>query len=82
MLTLNLLGVFLANRVLLRLDMTIVGSLAIGVIVRDAKRFQQRFQLQKDGVFAAPEYLSQHLPRVVVYGMPKPPRIRFAVHVA
>jgi hypothetical protein len=81
-LALDLLGVFLSDCVLLGLHMTFVGTPAIGIIACEAKRLQQRFQLQKDRVLASSEHRGQHLPRVMVDGMPQPPRIRFAAHVA
>ena len=46
-LALDLLGIFLANRVLLRFDMTLVNPLAVGVISCDANGLQQFFELQK-----------------------------------
>jgi hypothetical protein len=38
-LALDLLGIFLAHRVLFRFDMTLIGAPTIGVIARDAEGF-------------------------------------------
>jgi len=59
MLALDLLRVVLANRVLLRFEMTLVGTPAIGVIGRDAKRLQQRFEWQEDLVLTPSKHLGQ-----------------------
>src|SRR5215467_7365835 len=50
MLALDLLRVFLPHPVVCSVQMTFVGAPAIRVIARNAKRLQQGFQLQKDGV--------------------------------
>ena len=69
-LALDLLRVFLPNRVLLGLHMPFVGTPAVGERSCDAKGLQQRFELPKDGVLPSSEHLGQHLARVVINGVP------------
>src|SRR5262250_1437455 len=70
MLALDLLRVFLPHPVVCSVQMTFVGAPAIRVIARNAKRLQQGFQLQKDGVLASSKHIRQHLPGVVIDGVP------------
>ena len=81
-LALNLLRVFLANRVLLCRHMPLVGTPAVGERARDAQGLSQRFERQKDGVLPSSEHIGQHLARVVINGVPEPARIGCAAHVA
>ncbi len=78
----DLLRVFLPNRVLLCLDILLVGPPAVGAILRDAKRLQQRFERHEDGILPSSEYIGSHLARAVIHGVPYPAWIGFAVHVA
>ena len=67
---LNFLDAVLADAVLLGIEMPLVSSSAIRVIRRDAKGFEQLFQLQKDFVLTASEHLRQDLARVMINRMP------------
>ena len=51
----NFLRMLFADFVLLGVDMPFVGALPIGVIPCDAKRLEQRLQLQKDRILPSPE---------------------------
>ena len=68
--TLDFLRIGLAHFVLLGVDMALVGAPPIGVEAVDPKRFQQPFQLQKDGILPASEDIRQHGPPVVINRMP------------
>src|SRR5215475_497850 len=65
---------------LLGVDMPLVGAPAVRVKLRDAKGLQELLQLEEDGVFASSEHLRQHLPGVVINGVPEPSRMRFRLH--
>src|SRR5262247_3378578 len=80
MLALDLLRVFLPYPVVFSVQMTFVGAPAIRVITRNAKWLQQGFQLQKDGVLASSKHIRQHLPGVVINGVPEPAWMRFRLH--
>src|SRR5262245_57177326 len=60
--------------------MPLVGSPAVRVKIRDAKGLQELLQLEEDGVFAPSEHIGQHLPGVVIHGVPEPSRMRFRFH--
>jgi hypothetical protein len=77
---LDLLRVVLARLVLIRIEMTRVSVPIICLIPRDAKRFQQGFELQKHLIFAAPENVRQHLTIAVINGVPPPARLFFLAH--
>ena len=66
----DFLRIFLANRVLLSVQMALVGAPAIGVIACDAKRLQQGFQLQKDGILPSSKHIGQHLATVMINRVP------------
>jgi len=78
---LDFLGVLLAYLVLLGIEMPLVGPPAVGVKTGDAKRGQERFELEQDVVLTPPEHLRQDLPCVVVNGMPQPAQIGFAAPI-
>ena len=78
---LDFLCVLLAYLMLLGIEMPLVSPPAVGIKTGDAKRGQERFELEKDVVLTPPEHIRQDLPRVVVNGMPQPARIGFAAHV-
>ena len=80
MLALDLLRVLLAYVMLLWVDMPLVGSPSVRVKFRDAKGLQELLQLEEDGVFAPSEHIRQHLPGVVINGVPEPSRMRFRFH--
>ncbi len=75
---LNFLCLVLADAMRIGVKMARVRAPPIGVKRGDAKRFQQGFQPQKNGVLAPSEHIGQYLPRVVINGMPEPSRIRLA----
>jgi hypothetical protein len=66
---------------LLGIEMPLVGSPAVGVKLRNAKRGQQLLELQEDVVLPSSEYVRQDLPCVVINGVPQPAWMRFATHV-
>src|SRR6185503_2467884 len=41
---------------------------------------QELLQLEEDGVFARSKHIGQHLPGVVINGVPEPSRMRFRLH--
>jgi pyruvate/2-oxoglutarate dehydrogenase complex dihydrolipoamide dehydrogenase (E3) component len=73
----DLLCMGFANRVLLRIKVSLIGPPPIRVKPRDPKRLEQRFELQKDGILPPPKDIRQHSPTGVIDGMPQPPRLRF-----
>jgi hypothetical protein len=79
-LALDFLRILLAHVVLLGIDMPLVGSPSVRVKLRDAKGLQELLQLEEDGVFASSEHIRQHLPGVMIYGVPEPSRMRFRLH--
>jgi len=81
MLTLDFLGVVFARLVMLGVDMPLVSTPAIGVIRRDTKGFQRRFELQKNFVLASAKDLCQHRSSVMINGVPQPARIPFVVYI-
>jgi len=68
--TLDFLCIGFPYFVLLGIEMPLIGPPAIREIARDAKRFQQRFECQKDGVLASSAYIGQHRARVVINRVP------------
>ena len=70
MFALDFLCVFLANVVLLWVDMPLVSPPSIRIKAADPKRLQQRLQLQKDRILPSPEDVRQHGATVVIDGMP------------
>src|SRR5215831_14561599 len=81
MFALNFLCVLLAYLMLLSIEMPLVGSPAVGVKLRDAKRCQQLLELQEDVVLAPSEHIRQDLACVMINGVPQPARVRFAAYV-
>jgi hypothetical protein len=79
-LALDFLRVLLSHVVLLGIDMPLVGSPSVRVKLCDAKGLQELLQLEEDGVFASSEHIGQHLPGVVINGVPEPSRMRFRFH--
>ena len=80
-LALDFLRVFLPHVMCLCIEMPLVGALPVGVKLRNPKGRQQCFELQKHLVLPSAEDVRQHLPRVVINGMPQPAWVRFAAHV-
>ena len=59
--------------------MTRVCTPVVGVISRDPKGLQQRFQLQKDLILTTPKDVGQHLTTTVIDRMPQPSRLFLAL---
>src|SRR5918999_655899 len=81
MLALNFLRLTLTRLVLIRIEMTGVGTPIIGVIARDSKRLQQRFELQKYLIFTATKDVREDLAIAVVNGMPQPPLLLLTLNI-
>ena len=71
MFALDLLRVPLARLVLVGIEMPGVRAPIIGVIARDAKRLEQRFELQKHLILPPPKDIRQHLAGLVMLGSDK-----------
>ncbi|SRR2546428_9310378 len=72
MLPLDLLGMPFARAVHVRIQMPGIGAPMIGIKARAPEGLQQRFELQKDCIFATAKDLGQTLACVVIDGMPQP----------
>src|SRR5215813_12415151 len=77
MLALDFLGVAFAWTMHVGVQMPSVGAPIIGGVAGQPEGLQQRFELQKDLVFAAPKDRGQNLASVVIDGMPEPTRVAF-----
>jgi hypothetical protein len=66
----DLLRMCFANRVLLGIDMALVGSPSVGIEAGDVKRRQELFQLEQHLILPSPKDIRQHGPTVVIDGMP------------
>src|SRR5215831_5917308 len=78
MLALDFLGVTFAWAVRVGVQMPSVGSPMIGVVAGQPEGLEQRFELQKDVVFAATKDVGQDLASVGIDGMPEPAGVAFA----
>jgi hypothetical protein len=67
---LDFLCMLLANVMLLWGDMLLVGAPSVGGEAGDAKRLQQRLQLQKHRIFPSPTDRGSHGATLVIDGMP------------
>src|SRR4029434_1993029 len=72
MLALDFLCVTFAWAMDLGVQMPGVGAPIIGVVAGEPEGLQQRFELQKDLIFAATEDVGQDLACMVINGMPEP----------
>src|SRR2546425_529710 len=72
MLALDFLCVAFAWAMHLGVQMPGVGAPIIGVVAGEPEGLQQRFELQKDFVFAATKDVGQDLACVMIDGMPEP----------
>jgi hypothetical protein len=72
MFALDLLRVPLARVMLVGIEMPGIRTPIIGVIAFDAKRLEQRFELQKHLILPPTKDLRQHLARVVIDRLPQP----------
>ena len=77
MLPLDLLGVPFARSVDVRGQMPGVGPPIISVVASEPEGLQQRFELQKDLVFAATKDVGQDLAGVMIDGMLEPAWVAF-----
>src|SRR5215510_771494 len=77
MLALDFLRVPFAWAVLVGVQMSGVGTPMIRVVAGQSEGLEQRFELQKDLVFAATKDIGQDLARVVIDGMPEPAGVAF-----
>src|SRR4029450_2082001 len=77
MLALDFLGVAFAWAMHLGVQMPGVGAPIIGVVAGEPEGLQQRLELQKDLVCAAPKDVGQDLAGVVIDGMPEPAGVAF-----
>ncbi len=73
----DFLRILLAYVMLFGGDMPFVRPPSIGVKTGDAKRLQQRSQLQKEHIFPLSEDIRQYSATPVIDGMPQPARLRF-----
>lgn len=80
MFTLDLLGVAFARLVLIRIEVARVGTPIVRIIFRDAKGFQESFQLQKCLILTTAKDIGQNLTTVVIDGMLKPSLIFLALN--
>lgn len=78
---LDFLRMLFAYLMLLGVEMSLVGSPAIGGKPGDATRGQELLPLQEDRVLPPSKHIGQALPRVVVYRMPHPAWVGFTAHV-
>ena len=78
---LDFLRIGLPHFVLLGVEMPLIGTPPIRIKPRDAKRLQEGFELQKDGILPSPKDVCEHSPTVMIDRVPEPPRVRFAAHV-
>jgi hypothetical protein len=81
MFALNFLGVFLADLMLLGIEMPLIGPPTIGGKLRDAKRCPQLLKLQEDVILSPAEHIGPDLPRLRINGVPPPAWVRFAAYV-
>ena len=80
MFALDFLGVLLADHVLLRGEMPLVGTPSIRIKPCDVKRRQERLQLEKDVILPSSKDIRQHRPAVMINRMPQPPWLGFLAH--
>ncbi len=66
---------------LFRGKMTRVRPPHIGIIVREAKGFQERLEFEEDRIFAAPKAIRQNRSCTVINGMPEPTGVGFVADV-
>src|SRR5215831_16541457 len=77
MLALDFLGVPFARTMHVGVEMAFVRPPMIGIKASEPEGLQQRFELQKDLIFAAPKDIRQDGPRMVIDRMPQPARVAF-----
>jgi hypothetical protein len=77
MLALDFLRVAFAWAVRVGVEVTRVGTPIIGIIAAQPEGLQQRFELQKDVIFAAAKDVGQDLAGVVIDGVPESTRVAF-----
>jgi hypothetical protein len=77
-----LLRLDFANRVLLRIEMALVGSPPIRVKPCDAAWRSQCFQLEPYRILVSPKDIREHGPTMVIDRVPSPARLRFLADIA
>jgi hypothetical protein len=77
----DLLCVLFADHVLLRGDMSLIGTPPIRVKTRDATGRQQALEFEQDGILPPSKDRRSHGATVVIDRMPQPPRLRFLPHI-
>jgi hypothetical protein len=78
MFSLQLLGSSLANHVLLRIQMPLRGTAAVGVKTANAQWCEQGFQFQKCPILTATADIRQHPARLMIQRLPEPPWLLLA----
>src|SRR5262245_28467827 len=79
--TLDSLGILLADCMLLRGNMALVCPPSIGVKPRDPKRLQEILKFKKNRILSTPKDIRSYGATVMVNRMPQPPRFRFLAHI-
>src|SRR2546425_3709589 len=77
MLALDFLCVAFAWAMHVGVEVTRIGTPIIGIVASEPEGLQQRLELQKDLIFAAPKDVGQDLAGVVIDGMPEPAGVAF-----
>jgi hypothetical protein len=77
MLALDFLGVPFARTMYFGVEMSFIRTPMIRIKPGEPEGLQQRFELQKDFVFAAAKDIGQNLTCVVIDGMPQPALVPF-----
>jgi hypothetical protein len=77
----DFLRVAFADGVLFRVEMTCVRPPLIGIVMGQAKGFQERFEFEEDFILAASKDIRQNRPRTVINGMPEPTWVVFVADI-
>src|SRR6266851_7471170 len=80
MLALDFLRVPFARAMHVGVQMPGVGAPMIGIVAGQPERLEQRFELQKDFVFATTKNVCQDLSYAVIDGMPEPAWVPFVAN--
>ena len=78
----DLLRMGFANRVLRRINMTLVRAPSIGREAGDVTGCQELLSWEKHVILPAPKDIRQYGPTVRINHMPEPPRLGFLAHIA
>ena len=74
----QLLGCPLADHMLVWLEVSLIGTPAVGVKTANTKRFEQRFQCQKRLVLTATKDRGYDPARLMIQRLPQPSRLLLA----